>query len=431
MLDKLPPEILLLVAEHIDDYRTLNALARTSTPFYNIVDVVLYRRNVAAGASALRWALERSMKNTITKALDAGFDVDSIPNDESLLMAAVSSKNLEIAKFLLTQHKANPNISNSVNESALNFAGLESPGCFWGPRGHGLRCNHIQIRLSPKQLEMTELLLQHGADALRLDGHRKSVLYKAVYNRDIQLMQLLLRFLADKGALGDAGTASLCLAMCFEETDNTFDLQFARLLLAHGTSANCHRGSYQTPIGWAAFHGNTPGLELLLKYGVDLNVANGEGNTPLQVAILMKKYEFALAILKAGAFTEINQSHLPKYRRSPLGTPLQMSVDARNPELCRAILERDTNTNVRRVFTNLSFEHYDLPQPTQMLAMKGLKAKKVKAFMLAEFAKRKKKAAKREEAAKVEKKANKANKPQEIQSSNLSLCQSFNSSMHL
>lgn len=393
MLDKLPAEILLLIAEeHITDEATLNALARTSTWCYKNVDEVLYKHNATTNPFAIHWAACHNSPNTIIKALEAGADVDGLWSGLTPLMHAVSMQNLEVAKLLL-KCKADPNVLNSRDQSALDYIDLASCEHPW------FVSNRYSIRkrsqMKPAQLNMIELLLQHGAYPSIPDVCSETLLCRAIRSSDLKLIELLLRFRVHKDPGYQRGMSPLSLAMSVENLNKRiFDLQPARLLLEYGAPANETPGGYWGPMNITAKCGNTEGLQLLVEYGADVNTFDNEGNTPLQVAIMGGKIEFAHAILKAGALTEINYDDFPNRPRSTTSTPLHMAIEIRDIKLWRAILDHDPNPSVRETFANLEFEHYDEQKPRKLLAMKGLNAKKVKSFMLAEEAKHQKETAK-------------------------------------
>ncbi|KAL4952959.1 hypothetical protein BDW69DRAFT_13470 [Aspergillus filifer] len=57
------------------------------------------------------------------------------------------------------------------------------------------------------------------------------------------------------------------------------------VLLRQGVSPNGEANSYTTPLAWAASWANTEIASVLLKHGANINLAGGDGRTPISRAL--------------------------------------------------------------------------------------------------------------------------------------------------
>ena len=76
---RLPGELFLAIASHIDDFSTLNAFTRAATRLYHVLNGELYARDVRTGQGhALRWAAKKGLERTASISLAEGAGVDTI-----------------------------------------------------------------------------------------------------------------------------------------------------------------------------------------------------------------------------------------------------------------------------------------------------------------------------------------------------------------
>jgi ankyrin repeat protein len=92
----------------------------------------------------------------------------------------------------------------------------------------------------------------------------------------------------------------------------------AALLLKHGAKVNAHDGEGNTPLHVAVIQRNVDLAKMLLENSADANARNGDGRTPLHLAV--EQAEMAGLLLKQGADREL-RDHDGK-------TPLDISASA-------------------------------------------------------------------------------------------------------
>jgi len=89
-------------------------------------------------------------------------------------------------------------------------------------------------------------------------------------------------------------------------------LEVVQLLLKYGANINAQDSSGRTPLHWASSGGNQKTARRLLERGANVHARNGEENTPFQV-VSAEKHQDTDLLLQYGV-----EPHL----RSPYGTPL-------------------------------------------------------------------------------------------------------------
>lgn len=76
---------------------------------------------------------------------------------------------------------------------------------------------------------------------------------------------------------------------------------YLRFLLAKGADPNIQDANGNTPAMLAVEKGFTEGLESLIRYKANLNLANGRGETPLIRAVQLRRIDLVRTLLEGGA----------------------------------------------------------------------------------------------------------------------------------
>lgn len=227
----LPTEIILLIAQNLDDERDLNALARTNRRNYDLLDPVLYRHDVLyTHSSALRWAVLERVERTVRKSLDHGASVDDNDSDSN---------------ELLEMFYQAPLLSLAVKD---------------GDEG------------------ITKLLLEHGADPNTRDQSGKHALTQAVFCRHIPVIRLLLsqKDIVVNTSCDRIGHTPLTTAICRGYVD------VAEILLHHGATFDVYYKGRRSPLWEATFSGNREMVEFIYNGGFDPDYR--DNHTPLITA---------------------------------------------------------------------------------------------------------------------------------------------------
>lgn len=119
----LPRDILFELADLLDD-TGINALCRTNSQIYYLLNGYLYRRDLTRSrCESLLWAASNGVEATVQQALAAGGYLDPIPEsyNTALYMAAMGG-HAGLVELLLKIEGINPNIWNFSGDHVLGLS---------------------------------------------------------------------------------------------------------------------------------------------------------------------------------------------------------------------------------------------------------------------------------------------------------------------
>ena len=193
---------------------------------------------------------------------------------------------------------------------------------------------HVAVR--NRNFDLTQLLLNHGANVNAFGHQGVSPLHEAVHSQNLDVVELLLKGGADVNARSWFNQSPLHLAA------SRGNLDITRLLLNHGADVNARSwlGSWfnQSPLHEAASRGNFDITQLLLNHGADVNVLDHQGVSPLHRAVRSQNLDVVKLLLKVGADVNarswFNQS------------PLHEAAGGGNLDIMRLLLRYGADVNV-------------------------------------------------------------------------------------
>jgi ankyrin repeat protein len=194
-----------------------------------------------------------------------------------------------------------------------------------------------------RDLEMTNLLLNAGADFTLTNRTGAKPLYLAAINGDAAVIGRLLDAGEDANAVLTAEGESVLMLVSY-----TGNPDAVKLLLARGADPNTQQFRGQSALMWAAAEGHAEVVKLLLAGGADPALSSAAstkperrppgGMTALLFAARQGKLEAARALLDGGA--DVNQAG------ADTTSPLLIAVVNGHYELASLLLERGANPNV-------------------------------------------------------------------------------------
>ena len=108
-LSNLPREILLNIAEPLGD-AGINALSRTNSQLYGLLNKFLYSRDMRSQSRSLLWAAKNGVKATVQLALAAGGNLDFIPESYHIALQSAAIRGyIHLVQLLLEVEGINPN----------------------------------------------------------------------------------------------------------------------------------------------------------------------------------------------------------------------------------------------------------------------------------------------------------------------------------
>ncbi len=189
------------------------------------------------------------------------------------------------------------------------------------------------VAASAGELQVVNFLLDHGADINLVSGG-DTALNAATAHGNKAMVELLLSRGADVNARVTTGGTVLHTAV-----ENGFQA-VAETLLQHHANVNAPfppNNGGETPLHLAVIKSYPNLVNLLLKYGADVNATNGSGRTPLVHAINHGRPDLVQKLLAAGA-----NPNLPSTEGR---SPLSYAAEQRNPDIIQLLLDAKADPN--------------------------------------------------------------------------------------
>jgi ankyrin repeat protein len=243
-----------------------------------LLSIESWPAEVNSAAEMFIKALMRGDPHAVENLLSSGIDPNLTSNltdtyGQTPLCLAVSSGDTKIAQLLLAYH-ADPNANcRNGGKDTGEFPVLP-----------------LQKAAERGNLPMASILIAGGAHINATGSSERTALHFALGHLD--MMQLLIKKGADVNARDAEGTSPLDDAVWIGFLDGV------AILLAHGArldEADTKTGA--TPVNEAAYRGQAPVVQYLLRFRPELDALDNSGRSALDNAIRMKKEDCALLLL--------------------------------------------------------------------------------------------------------------------------------------
>jgi uncharacterized protein len=147
-------------------------------------------------------------------------------------------------------------------------------------KGKDARIGLLEISAQEGLLEITELLVNAGADIHEKDAHGQTPLRIAARNGREELVKYFLSKGSEVDTRGNDGATPL------EQAANKGHLEIVKLLLEKGANINHRDNDGDCPLGEAAKNGFIDVVNYLLSKGADASLKNNKGYTAETLARL-------------------------------------------------------------------------------------------------------------------------------------------------
>lgn len=235
--------------------------------------------------TALHWAVEDRNIEVARKLIEEGADVNLLDSSQrtTLYQPAVNG-DIEIIKILVTE-QVNPNLEDLMNLTALYEAARN---------GHK---------------EVVRLLMNNGADVKKNGALKLTPLHIAVANVDRAMVGCIIK--NDKNIdknieiVDVFGWTPLYWAVTKNDISILEDL--LKCISEHGADVNLEDNLIgRSPLHIAATNGNVGAVELLIKYGANVNYKDAWGWTPFNCAATKGNRKVMYYLIAHGASIETN-----------------------------------------------------------------------------------------------------------------------------
>jgi ankyrin repeat protein len=318
----LPNELFLDVVSHLQGFKDLNSLVRTSPFFHGMFNIQLYRRAVDANDAVLDdiigWVLRRCPLASLALLLDSGLSVNRTGNYGSyeqtmlrFLCEVPDPRRTVPLAALLIQRGADLKVLDILHSETVLYSAIERNRSelvvlllAHGADPNSNRCGDTTLHLAARKhnVGMVNVLLAHGAAIDRRNAAGDTPLLTAVHFRAQDVIKTLLLHGADAGIPNKRGDTPLHYASCWVESEHH---ELAKSLLEHGAFVNATNNGGETPLhdaSWRQFGGRFM-VKFLLDNGADVNALStgGRGCSPLQRAINNDSEDVVALLLEHGA----------------------------------------------------------------------------------------------------------------------------------
>lgn len=337
-MDRLPSEILLAIADRLDNRSDINALVQTNRRFSETLNEHLYRHDALFDdMDALYWAAKNGSATTARLSINASSivrsDYNRMYNINHALYDAAELAHFDVISCLLEVEGANPNFElQSTSSTALSVAVreghtaivkllLSAKDTHPNPK-HSFGKSPLSIAAYRGFCDIVNLLLEVPGiyPNIRYNNNRTPFFY-AVLSKSPEMVSCFLHRsnlnidinIEDRShgrRTRYIGRTPLIVASQFASAD-VVDL----LLAVPGIAVNHADHWGKTALHFAAELGTEDIVRSLLKHNADPDPKDQENETPLFLASKNGRVSIVRLLLEAGA----NPNHICDNQVHPLG----------------------------------------------------------------------------------------------------------------
>ena len=160
-----------------------------------------------------------------------------------------------------------------------------------------------------ENIDIISVLIERGANINLKNNYGNTPIFRAVRNDNINIINLLLSNGADLQITNEDGNTPLYTAVCFSKNETV-----SLLLEANPLSVNLQNNQQDSCLHRAIYRGNLEIFNTVIAKITALNTLDGNGDTPLHVAVSLDQITMTQVLLKK----EIQKNILNKDNKNPI-----------------------------------------------------------------------------------------------------------------
>ncbi|KAJ7028119.1 ankyrin repeat domain-containing protein [Mycena alexandri] len=190
-------------------------------------------------------------------------------------------------------------------------------------------CPEIIIASNYGHLQMTQLLVEHGANINVGSTHSGTPLHCASYNGHKHIVCFLIEQGADVNVQGGHFGSALLAA------SHSGHGNIVQLLIEHGANVNTQGGDFDSALQAASLQGHGNIVQLLIEHGANVNAQGGYYDSALQTASLKGHENIVQLLIEQGANVNVQGGHC--------GSALQAASSGGYENIVQLLIEHGAN----------------------------------------------------------------------------------------
>lgn len=302
------------------------------------------------GWPELIFAIDREQYDIAKKLIDSGANPNakSIDGTQTPLSKAIEKGNAELVQKLIDKGADVNLIVGGVFDKCMpQIKSSEFPDRVCGPDEY----SPLMLAIQYHQPEIVGILLENKADSNYRSYLKYQPVHLAVRHNQPKILTLLVNKGVDVNSKDLWGYAPLHYGAFMGDKDNVKEI--AEILFERGANVNQKIDSpviQFAPLHLAALNGHVDFVQQLIQHSADVNLQDIYGATPLWYAVYspIESRDIVRGLIRAGADVNyLNKNEVANDPNHPFGqTPLILAIELRKFDTADLLLQNGANIEI-------------------------------------------------------------------------------------